>query len=45
MLLNLWLVVQYLDFPNQFPMTATTQGQPVDWNKPEINIKYRLFLS
>lgn len=25
----------YLDFPNQFPMTATKQGQQVDWNNPE----------
>ena len=24
----------YLDFPNQFPMTATTHGQPVDWKRP-----------
>ena len=24
----------HLDFPNQFPITATTHGQPVDWKRP-----------
>ena len=23
-----------LDFPNQLPIIATVDGQPVDWNKP-----------
>ena len=26
--------ITYLDFPNQFPITATTVGQPEDWAKP-----------
>ena len=30
-----FIYTTYFDFPNQFPMTATKQGQQVDWNNPE----------
>ena len=30
-----------LALPNQFPTTATTGGQPDDWNTPQISCTYK----